>query len=356
MNRKRLRAGRPRFDRLMRLCLGLACLLAGPLFAGDVLEDRDSGPLTGFFGIPDSREGALLLDDGRSSWAVSLSTASHSIRDARVDLNETIILDGETTRLELKWRKGIGDRAEIGLVLPFTWHESGGFDSLVQNWHDALGFPGGFRSSRPNDVIEFLYFDPDGERLNFTRNVHGIGDPRLLGAWQLAKSSTHALALRGSIKLPVGDASELLGSGGTDLSFGLAGDYLTFHGNDRLNAFYRLNAVLLGEPEWLADKYESFVGHVSLGFGYRLTDRIELRVQGAVRSATYESGIEVLGEPSGTITFGGNIRLAADYTLGIAVSEDVKVRSAPDVTFRLALTYRPDYRDNPRSDISARMR
>ncbi len=325
----------------MRVCIGLSCLLAGSAFAGDVLEDSDNGPLTGFFGIPDSREGAQLLDDGQSAWAFAMSTASHSISDRRIDRDERIILDGETTRLEFRWQRGVGDRAEIGLVLPYTWHESGGLDSLVQTWHDVFGFPGGFRGTRPNDAIEFLYTDPGGERINFTRNAHGIGDARLLGAWRLATSSTHSIALRGSVKLPVGDSSELLGSGGTDVSIGLAGDHAQFLGSDRLNAFYRLNAVLLGEPDLLDDRHESFVGHVSLGFGYRLTESVELRVQGGVRSATYDSGIEVLGEPSGTVTFGGNLRLGANYTLGIAVSEDVKVRSAPDVTFRLALSYRP---------------
>ncbi len=325
----------------MRVCLGLACLLPGPLFAGDVLEDRDNGPLTGFFGIPDSREGALLLDAGESAWSVSLSTASHSIRDMRNDTAESIILDGETRQLELRWTRGIGDRAEIGLVLPYTWHESGGLDSLVQTWHDVLGFPGGFRGTRPDNVIEFLYVDADGERLNFTRNTHGIGEARLLGAWQLAASSSHSVALRGSVKFPTGDANELLGSGGIDFSIGLAGDHSRLLGSERLNAFYRVNAVWLGEPEWLADKQESFVGHVSLGFGYRLTDRVELRVQGSVRSKAYDSGIEVLGDPSGVVTVGGNIRIGANYTLGIGVSEDVKVKSAPDVTFRMALTYRP---------------
>jgi hypothetical protein len=43
-----------------------------------------------------------------------------------------------------------------------------------------------------------------------------------------------------------------------------------------------------------------------------------------------------------TITFGGNIRLSPQSTLSIGVSEDVKVRSAPDVAFQLALHYQPD--------------
>ena len=144
------------------------------------------------------------------------------------------------------------------------------------------------------------------------------------------------------MKLPTGDSADLLGSGGTDLSLGIAGDHIQLFGIDGLSGFYRAHAVWIGEPDLLADRYRDVVGYLGFGLGYPLTERIDLRVQGAIRTAMYHSPIEVLGDPSGTVTFGGNIRIGNDYWLSIGVSEDVKVRSAPDVSFRLALRYRPD--------------
>ena len=56
----------------------------------EVLHDHDNGPLTGYFGIPDSTEGSVLLDARASEWTAFLLTASHSISD---DGNgETIVL------------------------------------------------------------------------------------------------------------------------------------------------------------------------------------------------------------------------------------------------------------------------
>ncbi len=326
--------------RRLHLLLGLVC--AGPFASAAVAEalsDHDNGPLTGYFGIPDSTEGALLAKPRQPRWDLRLQTSSHSISDD--GRGESIILDGETTRLELVWRVGLGDQLELGVELPYLWHESGGLDSMIETWHDVLGFPGGFRGKRPNNELEFLYEDASGTQINFTRNAKGIGDLRLLAAWRIRRSETFNLALRAGLKLPTGDSAELLGSGGADLSIGIVGDHSRLFGIDGLSAFYRANAVLIGEPDLLADRYREVVGHVGFGVGYLLTERIDLRVQGTIRSAIYHSPIEVLGDPAGTATFGGNIRLGKDFWLSVAVSEDVKVRSAPDVSFRLGLRYRP---------------
>ncbi len=58
----------------------LGCLLAQASI-GDVLRDRDNGPLTGIFGIPDSTEGGNLLSSGKRAWDLSVTLASHSIDD-----------------------------------------------------------------------------------------------------------------------------------------------------------------------------------------------------------------------------------------------------------------------------------
>lgn len=321
----------------MRVALVLLCTAAATVQAGNVLDDQDHGPFSGFFGVPASRESALLMEDGSSAWSATLATSSHSISDAR--LGEEIILDGETTRFDVYWRRGVGERLELGLVLPYLWHESGGLDSIVQTWHDVFGFPGGFRGRRPSNLLEFRYLDSSGPGIDFVRNVNGIGDARVLAAWRLAASPTRTLALRASVKLPTGESGNLLGSGGTDIAVGLAADHEELFGIAALNGFYRLNAIALGEPDFLADRHRQLVGHAAFGFGFDVMDGIELRVQGTLRTAAYESGIEVLGDPSGTVTFGGNVRLGRQFLLGIAVSEDVKVRSAPDVTFRLSLRY-----------------
>ena len=317
----------------------LAILLSSQAARTDVLHDHDNGPLTGFFGVPDSTEGSHLVAPQRFALDTVIVTSSHSVRDVEGD--ELLLLDGETTRLELRVRYGLGDRTEIGIELPYLWHESGGLDGLVDNWHNWFGFPGGFRATRPEDALEFRYVDLTGNQLNFSNNTNGPGDIRLFGGYRLKSSPGHSMALRFGYKFATGDSDELLGSGGNEISIGLVGDLTEFFGVSGLTAFYRISGVFIGEPDILSDRHQSFATHLAAGAGYQVADWLELRLQGALRGALYDSEIEVLGENYGAISFGANMRLTELWMMSLAIAEDVKVRSAPDVSFQLALRYSP---------------
>ena len=89
------------------------------------------------------------------------------------------------------------------------------------------------------------------------------------------------MALRFGIKLPTGNSDELLGSGGTDVSVGLAGDLQEPFSLEGLSAYYRASLVLIGEPDLLGDRYREWVGHVAFGLGQQFTENIELRLQAA---------------------------------------------------------------------------
>ena len=136
----------------------------------------------------------------------------------------------------------------------------------------------------------------------------------------------------------------MTGSDALTLSAGFVGDLRNLTQDGRLNAYYRLHATWVGEPGVLAATYNEWIAHAAGGFGYRIASAVELRAQIAARTATHDADVEVLGEPSAILTFGGNIRLGEDYELSLAIGEDIKVNSSPDVTFLLALRYRPGAR------------
>jgi hypothetical protein len=306
--------------------------------AGDVLRDHDNGPLTGIFGIPDSTEGSRLLHPGNSAWDLSVTLASHSVEDLQA--TETLYLDGETTRVEFNYRIGIGDKLELGAELPYVQHQAGNLDSLVDSWHKWFGLPQGHRRGREQDVLDFRYSDASGGVVDVSSQSQGIGDARLFGGWQLRASDSHQVALRFGAKFPTGKGSQLHGSGGIDLSLGLAGDVNGLFGNENLNAYYRLHAIHLGKPDLFADRYEEWASFISAGIGFQISDRVELRFQGASRSAMYESETRNLGGSATTVTVGGNIRLFNNYELSLGVSEDADAGTAPDVAFQIALRYR----------------
>lgn len=312
-------------------------LLAGESTA-QALPDHDNGLLTGIFGFPESTEGGQVIGRGQHAWDTSLIIASHNVDETRN--GEDLRLDGETTRLALTYRYGLSDRLDIGIELPYLQHEPGSLDSMIDNWHNVLSFVGGgARAKREEDQLEIFYSDSQATLVNLTDSASGISDIRLLAGWRLSQSEGRTTALRFSIKLPTGDSDELLGSGGSDFSFGIASDASGFWQNPNLSSFYRANVTYLGEPDRLADRYKNFVGQFSFGLGYRVHQNVDLKLQSRIRSAVYDSDMENLGGTSVSLTFGADFRVSNRYRLVLSMGEDARVGSAPDVSFQLALRY-----------------
>ena len=316
----------------------LLLVTAGPAFA-DALHDHDNAPLTGIFGLPDSTEGGDVASAGHIAWTVIAATSSHAI--STTTGNEQLVFDGETSRLELRLRVGLGERFEAGIELPYVWQQSGSLDSLIDGWHDVFGLPDGARDELPQDDLRFLLREGSETRLDVRDNSHGVGDLRLFGAYRLRSGPRHRRALRFGLKFPTGSAEELHGSGGTDLSLGYAADIDALGGSERWSAFYRVHALRLGRPQWLADRYEEWVGQVSGGLSVDLSAAVSLGVQAGFRTALYDLQNDELGTPAVTLTFGGQLTLSDRWAAEFAVGEDIKVGSSPDVTFQLGLRYRP---------------
>ena len=291
------------------------------------------------FTLPISTEGARLLPAGEFSVYGNVVVSSHSFFETFAD--EALTLDGETTRLEIDFRYALSPRLELGIRVPYVWHEPGALDSLIESWHDTFGLPQSRRDSREKDLLEFSYSDASGQVFDYRSRSDGPGDIRLVAGYRISSSANHVTALRLGIKLPTGDADEFHGSGGTDVSLGIAGDWNSLFGQTKLNGYYRAHVVAIGEPDRLADRYEDLVWQLSTGFGYRVTPAFELRAQVTARTANYDSRIEILGQNSFWLMFGANIDIGKRFRLSLGVAEDIKVRSAPDVTFQVGLRYQP---------------
>lgn len=296
----------------------------------DPLFDADNGPLTGLFGWPTSTEGAHLLPASERAWRIHASVSSHSVFETGDD--EFVVFDGETSRLWLDYRVGLSDRLEAGILVPWVWHESGSLDSLIDDWHRFFGLPRGNRDMSPEDRLLFEY-SAKGESLNFEHNRNGPGDARLIAGWQLREDPDRRVALRASLKLPTGDHHDLLGSGAIDVSLGLAVDHSSLWNIDALSGFYRGNALYLGTPAVLGGRSRRLAGQLAAGLDYQWTDTVAITAQTTIRSAVIDADVSAVGSWSMSLTAGVRFRLPGDWRLTLGFAEDVKVESAPDVTF-----------------------
>ena len=236
---------------------------------------------------------------------------------------------------------GIGERLSIGLEVPYLLHESGGLDNAIERWHGWFGFPNNLRDQVAQDQIDFRYSDNGSLRLDNQQNLRGIGDLRLLVGWQLQRSQRSATALRFALKLPTGDSDQLTGSGNADLAIGIVNDTLNVFGSSRWSSFYRVYGILVGEPDRLAERARPFIGQAAAGLSLQASSRVSLTVQSTVRSAVYDSDVRMFGDPALLLNVGGTLSLADHWQLLISVGEDIRVDTAPDVTFGLSLQYLP---------------
>lgn len=318
--------------------LPIAVLVLGThaVAGAEPLFDADSGPLSGLFGWPVSSEGSRLAADGRSDWQVHATFASHSVVETAGE--QSVVLDGETTRLWLDWRHGVSDRLEVGVLVPWVWHESGSLDSLIGGWHDFFGLPQGNRPGQPEDRLLFRVVRDGSELARLDRNSNGIGDLRIHAGWALREDRGSGLALRVGLKLPTGDSDRLLGSGATDFSIGLAGDVDAPWDVQELSGFWRISALWLGTPDVLPDDARNVAGQLSAGLEYRFTERFALGVQSTVRSAPFDLALDPLGDWAMSLSAGAHFRLPGDWRLSLGFNEDVKVESVPDITFLLTVS------------------
>jgi hypothetical protein len=301
------------------------------------LHDGDNGPLAGLFGWPVSTEGSRLTVAGANAWGFFASASSHSVQEMRGA--ESLLLDGETRRVRIDYRRGFSERLELGAELAWVWHESGSLDSLISGWHDFFGLPQGNRDNAPVDRLLFHYLAPGSDPIELGQNVNGFGDLRIGAAWLLQRNSRSSIALRTSIKLPTGDSDFLLGSGGTDLTFGVVGDAARLWNIDSLQGHYRLHAIRLGRSDVLTNRTRRMVGQLSGGLGYSVSRKLEIMVQSTWRSAAFDAEVAPLGDWSMSLTFGAIFKTDSGLRVSVAVGEDIRVESTPDVTFLLGLSW-----------------
>jgi hypothetical protein len=302
---------------------------------------KNQSPLIQIFGLPAVGD-ATVLKAGNKQLGIGVDLTSNYVSD--VTGNERLILDGETTRYNINGRYGLGHGLEVGFEIPYLIQGGGFLDDFIIRYHDAFGFPQGGRDLAPRNRLLYLYSAGGINKLKIDSSGAGLGDIRLIGAWQLYKNAANSeqtVALKSSLKLPTGDSGELLGSGSTDLAFWLAGNF--GHSTALGPVAFWGGAGLLGMAEGnvLQDQQRNFVGFGNLGAGISPASWISLKLQLDGHTSFYRnSGLKEIDAAAVQIVIGGTLAFNKRISLDIGVVEDLLVNTSPDVVFNLMLNIR----------------
>ncbi len=294
----------------------------------------NQNPLIAIYGLPAADSSEILPAQETEVQLRSDIANSCSISSAN---DEDIVLDGETYRTRLRLKRGIGHNLEVGIELPYISHTGGFLDGFIDNWHTSFGFPEGERNNLDRDQLNYSY-TRSTTQIDLHRNEAGFGDISLTGGWQIKNTENTALALRTSLKVPTGDADKLTGSGGSDLAIWISGSQTTPKSD--ISGFAAIGGLWLGEGDVLAKQQNKIVAFGTLGASWQAYRQLALKVQCDGHTAFYhDSSLRELGE-SAQLIIGGTVDISSETSLDLAISEDIYVDSAPDVTFHLALTTR----------------
>jgi hypothetical protein len=315
------------------LALALACPPGG--IAAEPLYVKNLSPVAGLLGFP-SQRGAATGRPGTLAVALHGALASHYVEDSGG--GEAVRLDGETARLALELRYALAADWEVQLELPWLKHSGGDLDSLIDDWHDLWGMSDGGRSRAPRDRISYRYRGAGGE-FALVDGVSGAGDVTLAlnNAFWRGESARASLAL--GYKFGTGDADELLGSGADDLYVALRWSADARPGLP-LDWHAQLGWLRAGRWQLPGVAPERDLWFAGLTVAWPVGERWSLLAQLDSHAAPAQSDLAALGDDAVLLSAGARWQFAPRWSLDLGLVEDIRVETAPDITFQGSLRYR----------------
>jgi hypothetical protein len=318
----------------------LACVFFGPDVTvaaesvGGPLYVKNLSPVSSLLGLPSQRT-ANTQDAGSYSLAMHSAIASHYVAEA--GFSEQVNLDGETVRLALEARYGLGQGWDLQIEVPWVSHSGGSLDSAIDSWHDLWGMSDGGRSSVEHDILDFSYSDP-GSRFSFVEDASGLGDISVSLSHEFYRNDNSAANVVAGYKFATGDEEKLLGSGEADayLALRFSGGHLA---SLPLNWHGQVGYLYAGSSEVLGPRQENNLWFAGISVDWVVAPRFSLFAQLDMHAAPLDSELTALGEDAVLGTLGGRWRFANNWALDFSLIEDLLVETAPDVTFQASIRY-----------------
>ncbi|QIB65258.1 DUF3187 family protein [Kineobactrum salinum] len=313
----------------------LLAVLADASAAVEPLYSKNLSPAAGLLGLPSPRAAAL---SAAGSWQLAIhgSIGSHFV----VDENgaELLRLDGESQRLALELRHGLGEHWELQLELPWLAHNGGALDSPIDGWHDLWGMSDGGRSELPRDQLDFRYRGP-GAEFTLRDSAAGAGDLMLALNRALWTGETLRLSAALGYKFATGSERELLGSGGEDAHLALRAGWTPR--DSRFSWQGQAGYLRAGRSGLLGAGQRRELWFAGVALNWAASGRLALVGQIDAHGAPLDSALPALGGSSLRLSAGGRWQFSHRWALELSVVEDIRVETAPDVIFQASVRWRP---------------
>lgn len=313
-----------------RLIPIFAALLAAaaPAWAGEFAPGGNSGALARGFALPVLGQ-TQAVPRGRSETRLTFDVTNEYVAEGTC-ADECILLDGETSRLRLAHRRGLGGGWDFAIEVPLLDRGGGFLDGWIQDWHGGFGLPNGGRESAADDQYRYRYERGGVVLLDETRGGSGLGDVELT----LGRALGAGRVLRAMAKLPTGDENALGG--------GNAGGALWFEQALPLPrgwaGYVALGGSVNERGEVLPDMQNRELAFGGIGLLIPITRTVRLSAQLYAHSRLYDgSELTPLARIGAPLTLGLQFRTGARGSFEIGFQEDPSVNGSPDFSTYVSL-------------------
>ncbi|MDM8160363.1 DUF3187 family protein [Labilibaculum sp. K2S] len=300
-------------------------------------QTHNQSPLVHFFGIPTNLGGSIL--EKNTFWFGNYFNIANNATSAQIN-EEAIYLDGEMYRNELFLSYGLLSKLDVGVVIPIVKHSSGVMDSFISDWHDAFNLPGKSRKVMPAYSLNYFFMEEEEIVFEMNESKLSFGDISVSLGTPIIQNPNHDLSFRTFVKLPIGNKTNLVGSGTSDLGFQITGMLNSTPERKEFSFYYSGGYVRIGKGALLENKVTSNVGFGSFGLAFNANDNWYLKSQLDFHTSLYEkSYTKQLGKASAQLVLGLDYFVANDLAVSIAFVEDIIVNTAPDFVLQVGISY-----------------
>jgi hypothetical protein len=244
--------------------------------------------------------------------------------------DESLTIDVENYRYEL----GLRYRKDnwLGQVnIPYMANSGGEFDGAIEGWHDFFGLPNGDRDDFQRNQIDVEYARDGVVEYSQDKSSSGLADISLALGYQLSAETRYFVG----IELPTGSASDYSGNEAVEFATWVTHEELV---DAEWTVYGLLGVSFPGDDGNLQGLVVDKIWVAQLGTQYFFNDGLAGTVQLDWHSQTIDdSDLTAFGD-SLQIQLGlGFLKLIDNHRLDLFFSEDIKVESAPDISFGIRL-------------------
>jgi hypothetical protein len=301
------------------------------------LPVRDQNPFVLGSGLPLLPQVAPAA--GQWDATVTLTESNTQLWSTRSKAPQTQVMFGaETRESRVTLNYAINDAWSARASIGDEWIGVGFLDRPIQHFHKWIGAPHGYRDGRLGGRPPVIRVTEDGQVLYELDKSGQALAPLLLDVtreWRVSETTSYGISI--GAKLPVGDTRRLSDVGDTGVSLSAFGEFVVF---DDIKVGVRAGYLHSNGNDALPGLARSSVEFGDVSARGPLLGQWNWVLQYDVHTALYQRVPQFLGY-AGVYTIGVARPLGEHSEFVFGVSEDLPLGHTQDVSFMMALRYRP---------------